>query len=60
LVVGFSPLGHPDIAAREPLLVVLPQYLGDHETLSISGHIGFHVIFSSIFSLGHFLLLWLV
>jgi len=48
---GF-PLGHPDIAAREPLLVVSPQYLGDHETLSIFGHVGLHVIFSSIFSLG--------
>jgi hypothetical protein len=59
-LLAFLPLGHPDIAAREPLLVVSPQYPGDHETLSISGDVGFHVIFSSSFSLGHFLLLWLV
>jgi hypothetical protein len=26
---------------------------GDHETLSILGHVGFHVIFSSIVNLGH-------
>jgi hypothetical protein len=30
------------------------------KTLSIFGHVGLHVIFSSISSLGHFLLLWLV
>jgi hypothetical protein len=58
--LAFSALGHPDIVARESLFVVSPHYLGDHKTLSISGHVGFHVIFTSILSLGHFLLLWLV
>ena len=53
LVLAFSALGHPDIAAGEPLFVVSPHYPGDHKTLSISGHVGFHVIFTSIHSLGH-------
>jgi hypothetical protein len=45
--------GHPENPAREPLEVVLPDFKGDHETLSILGHVGFYVIFSSIVNLGH-------
>jgi hypothetical protein len=45
--------GYPENPVREPLEVVLLDFKGDHETLSILGHIGFHVIFSSIVNLGH-------
>jgi hypothetical protein len=45
--------GHPENPARELLEVVSPDIKGDHETSSILGHVGFHVIFSSIVNLGH-------
>jgi hypothetical protein len=41
----FLPLIHPSIVAKEPILVVSSQYSSDEETLSISKHVGLHIIF---------------
>jgi hypothetical protein len=46
-------LGHPKNPAWQPFEVVSPQNPGDHEILSISWHVGLHVIFSSIWGIGH-------
>ena len=37
------------ILLRQAMQVVLLQYMGDHQTLSTSGHARLHITFSSIF-----------
>ena len=56
----------PYFPLRQPTWVLSQQNLGDHQTLSISSHVGFHVAFISLshpfFDMlinGHFILVTL-